>query len=117
MALQPVKTNTSGTGIPIFQAVDHTLRGGLTLDATGLTAGDILKAGTPIAADETTRKAKVAKADGTDVTGLLYEDVVIEPNANIDVVIEGIVYENRIDAVAAPVKTALKGSIIFSKSF
>jgi len=47
--------------IPVFQKVLELARGGFTLDATGLTAGDIIPAGTPIAFDEATRKAKPAK--------------------------------------------------------
>lgn len=120
MALQPVKKTIGNGGIPVFQAVNHTLRGGATLDATGLTAGAILKAGTPMSVDEATRKATVAVTDRlgkSNAVGLLYEDVVIEANANVDVVIDGIVYENRIDAVANEVKSALQGQIIFSKSF
>lgn len=121
MALQPVKKNIGDGGIPIFQSVDHTLRGGATLDATGLTAGAILKAGTPMYVNEATRKATVAVTDKTsgesNAVGLLYEDVIVEANANVDVVIEGIVYENRIPAVADEVKAKLQGLIIFSKSF
>lgn len=119
MALQPVKKNIGDGGIPIFQSVDHTLRGGATLDATGLTAGAILKAGTPMYVNEATRKATVAVTTSgkSNAVGLLYEDVIVEANANVDVVIEGIVYENRIPAVADEVKAALQGQIIFSKSF
>lgn len=121
MALEPIKSNVGSTYIPIFQAVDHTLRGGAVLDATGLTAGEILKAGTPMYVNEATRKAVKATIDGvsnkSNANGLLYEDVVIEANAFVDVVIEGIVYENRIDEVADEHKEALQGLIIFSKSF
>lgn len=109
----------SETGkIVIFQKVLETARGGFSLNATGLTEGGTLKAGTPMAFDETTRIAKVANADGTDVKGLLYDDVRIEGSAPVAVVTRGTVYENRL--VPAQVTAAVKAKlplIIFSKSF
>ena len=38
-------------GIPVFQKVLETARGGFSLDITGLTKGDILPAGTPMTYD------------------------------------------------------------------
>ncbi|MDV3750652.1 hypothetical protein CMU19_04495 [Elizabethkingia anophelis] len=112
-------TKTSGTpAIPIYQKVLETARGGFKLDVTGLTAGTIIKAGTPIAFDESTRLAKKAKVTtgASDAKGLLYEDVVVGSNSFVDVVTRGTVYENRIPTVEAEHKTALP-LIIFSKSF
>ena len=101
---------------PIFQKVLETARGGFSLDTTGLTAGDIIPAGTAIAFDEATRKAKKANDNGSDVKGLLYEDVKVVNGAPVDVVIRGTVYENRIPAVSSQIKAKLP-LIIFSKSF
>lgn len=108
---------TNGTrGIPIFQKVLETARGGFSLDITGLTVGTILKAGTPMTYSGDTRLAKKANVDGSDAKGLLYEDVTIQENAPVAIVTRGTVYNKRIDAVPAPVKTALK-LIIFDDSF
>ena len=101
---------------PIFQKVLETARGGFSLDATGLTAGDTIPAGTAIAFDEATRKAKLANVDGTDAKGLLYEDVKVVNGTPLDVVLRGTVYENRIPVVSDEIKAALP-LIIFSKSF
>ncbi|MEZ2446120.1 hypothetical protein AB6805_30605 [Chitinophaga sp. RCC_12] len=49
------------SGAPVFQKVIETARGGFTLDTTGLTSGATIPGGTPIAYDESTRKAKVLK--------------------------------------------------------
>lgn len=116
MSIQPVKT--SGTaGIPIFQVIDNTLRGGAVL--TGQADGAVIEAGTVLAVDEATREATVAVA-GADsgATGLLLRDVTfVEDGENIvDVVIVGIVYENRIPEVDADHKADLP-RITFSKSF
>lgn len=113
--LQPEKTNGVGT-IAIFQKVLEVARGGHSLDATGLTAGQILKAGTPMTYDGTTRLAKKANVDGSDAKGLLYDDVVIGDNVPVAIVTRGTVYEKRIDAVPAAIKTALK-LIIFDDSY
>lgn len=109
-------------GIPIFQKVLETNRGGFSLDASGLTEGDVLRAGTPIAFDEETRIATKANLDGTDVGGLLYDDVIIEEGAPIAVVVRGTVYFNRIEDLLGDAgnQTAIADAlplIIFSKSF
>ena len=101
---------------PIFQKVLETARGGFALDVTGLTAGDTIPAGTVIAFDEATRKAKLANEDGSDAKGLLYEDVKVVKGIPVDVVTRGTVYENRIPEVSDEIKAALP-LIIFSKSF
>lgn len=101
---------------PIFQKVLETARGGFSLDTTGLTADEIIPAGTAISYDETTRKAKVANVDGSDVKGLLYEDVKVTNGAPVDVVIRGTVYLNRIPETPEEVIAALP-LIIFSESF
>lgn len=110
--------------IPVFQKVLETSRGGYKLDTTGLTAGEVLKAGTAISFDETTRIAKQATVNvgdettpaSTDANGLLYNDTLIEDNAFVTVVTRGTVYENRIPETEQTVKDALP-LIIFSKSF
>lgn len=56
----PVSTSYTN-GIPVFQTVLETAQGGFTLDDTAVAAGTLLKAGTLISFDETTRKAKVGK--------------------------------------------------------
>ncbi|MDF2931218.1 MAG: hypothetical protein K0R36_549 [Chryseobacterium sp.] len=119
--LEPKSTSGSRT-IPIFQKVLETARGGFTLDATGLTANQTIPAGTPIAFDEETRKAKKATLTGTapnqttDAKGLLYTDVVIEDNAPIDVVLRGTVYVRRVAAGIDPVHRKAMPLIIFSES-
>lgn len=119
--LEPTSTSGSRT-IPVFQKVLETARGGFTLDATGLTAGQTIPAGTPIAFDEATRKAKKATLTGTapnqttDAKGLLYTDVVIEANAPIDVVLRGTVYARRVTAGIDPVHRKALPLIIFSES-
>lgn len=48
---------TVSTGLAVFQDVEWNAQGGFTLDNTGLTAGALLPAGTPIGFDESTRLA------------------------------------------------------------
>lgn len=119
--LEPTSTQGSRT-IPIFQKVLEMARGGFTLDATGLTVGEIIPAGTPMVFDEATRKAKKAALTGTapnetsDAKGLLYTDIKIEANAPVDVVLRGTVYARRVTpAINAAHKKALP-LIIFSES-
>lgn len=57
----PVLTSTT-SGIPIFQEIITTAQGGFTLDDSAITAGTVIKAGTVIGFDESTRKVKVAKS-------------------------------------------------------
>lgn len=119
MYLQPKKV-MSDNGIEIWQTVLETAQGGFALDATGLTAGDTIEAGTPFTFDETTRKAKKATSTGdplvSNAKGLLYTDIIVDDSAPLSIVLRGTVYENRIPTVAAEVKTALP-LILFSKSF
>jgi hypothetical protein len=56
-----VKRETATGQIPIFQAQFETAQGGFTLDESVVAAGAIIKAGTVIAYDEATRKAKPFK--------------------------------------------------------
>ncbi|MDO6389004.1 hypothetical protein Q4E40_02610 [Pontibacter sp. BT731] len=118
MGLAPIKTSVSA-GVPVYQKVAEVLQGGASLDATGLTAGSVLAAGTAIIVDEATRKATVVDADTDVPTGLLYEDVVVEANAQVSVVLAGTVYARRISH--APSKTAAiiakLPKITFSQSF
>ena len=103
-------------GIPVFQKVLETARGGFSLDITGLTKGDILPAGTPMTYDGATRKAKKANANGSDVKGLLYVPVKIEEDTTVSIVTRGTVYENRITGgVAEAIKSKLP-LIIFDDS-
>lgn len=60
MGLNPVNVKTAG-GIPVFAQVFEVAQGGFTLDVTGLTAGDVIPAGSPFAADDVTRVAKLSK--------------------------------------------------------
>jgi hypothetical protein len=118
MGLAPVKTSASANSV-VFQRVDTTLQGGASLDATGLTAGNTLAAGTAIIVDESTRKATVVDADGDTPTGLLYHDVTIADDAEVAVVLEGVVYERRISHAASKT-AAIKAKmprITFSNSF
>lgn len=119
--LEPTSISGSRT-IPVFQKVLETARGGFTLDATGLTVGDTIPAGTPMVFDEATRKAKKAALTGTapdqvsDAKGLLYTDLKIEANTPVDVVLRGTVYARR---VTPAINTAHKKAlplIIFSES-
>lgn len=111
--------------IPIFQKVLETVRGGLTLDTTGLTPGDKIVAGTPMTYDETTRLAKPATydsgSDTSDAKGLLYEDIIVPDAADqvqyADIVVRGTVYKNRIPADDIDAHAANIPLIIFSESF
>lgn len=67
MGLQPVKTTVNG-GIPVYQAILEHAQGGFVLDNAPLTEGNIVKAGTPMGYDESTRIAKVVK------TALIHEN-------------------------------------------
>lgn len=63
MDLQPKKTVAAGES-QVWQRVYETAQGGFALDITGLTtlaATAVLKAGTPVGFDESTRKARVVK--------------------------------------------------------
>ena len=66
MGLNPIKTQTAG-GIPVFAQIFEVAQGGFTLDVTGLTTDDVINAGTPFAADDVTRVAKLSK------TAVVYE--------------------------------------------
>lgn len=119
--LEPTSKTGSRT-IPIFQKILETARGGFTLDATGLTVGETISAGTPMVFDEATRKAKKAILTGvdpdkvSDAKGLLKNDVIIEANAPVDVVLRGTVYARRVTpAIVATHRKALP-LIIFSES-
>ncbi|SHJ05756.1 hypothetical protein SAMN05443429_10883 [Cruoricaptor ignavus] len=104
--------------IPIFQKVLETDRGGYSLSKTGLTEGEILPAGTAMTFDEKTRVAKKAKADGSDVKGLLYDSVKIVENAPVAIVVRGTVYKNRIpEASRAEAIIKALPLIRFSESF
>lgn len=124
MSYLELKKEEGAGSIPVFQKVLETARGGFTLTRGSLVKGAILKAGTPIAFDEETRRAVVAKKSeaGSDANGLLYDDVVIEDNAPLAVVVRGTVYENRLPTSGNGIadwddhKEALP-LIIFSKSF
>ena len=119
--LEPTSKTGSRT-IPIFQKVLETARGGFTLDATGLTAGETIPAGTPMVFDEETRKAKKATLTGvdpdevSDAKGLLYTDVVIEANAPVDVVLRGTVYARRVTPAIDEAHRKALPLIIFSES-
>lgn len=121
MGLQLVK-EVASVGTSVWQTVYETAQGGFTLDITGLTVGNTIKAGIPFTFDEETRKAKPATITNTvsNAKGVLYKDVVIAAGASVDVVLIGTIYERRINddksAIAAEHKDALKGSIIFSQS-
>lgn len=118
MGLTPVKTAASN-GVVVFQRVDTMLQGGASLDATGLTAGNTLAAGTAIIVNEATRKATVVSADSDTPTGLLKDDVVIADNAEIAVVLEGVVYTRRVSHAASKTAAiiAKMPRITFSNSF
>lgn len=112
MAKLKVERTTVGGEIPVWIAVTLTALGGFKLDLTGLTAGQTLKAGTAVTFDEATR---LVKADAVTPKGLVYADTLIEEGTSVDVVLQGYVYENRIPAIADPIKAKIPG-IIFSKS-
>lgn len=119
--LEPTSEQGSRT-IPIFQKVLETARGGFTLDATGLTANEIIPAGTPMTFDEETRKAKKATLTGdepdevSDAKGLLYTDVKIQDNAPVDVVLRGTVYSRRVTPEIDDAHKKALPLIIFSES-
>jgi hypothetical protein len=122
MGYLEITEKTGARTKPIFQKILETARGGFSLDATGLTDGETIPAGTPIAFDEATRKAKKATLTGTapdqtsDAKGLLKNDVIIEANAPVDVVLRGTVYARRVTpAIVATHRKALP-LIIFSES-
>lgn len=56
-----LKTDSAQSGKVIWQKVLETVRGGFTLDTSGLTIGATIPAGTPVEYNEQTRKAKVLK--------------------------------------------------------
>lgn len=56
-----LKKESAKSGKVIFQKVLETARGGFTLDPSGLSDGDVIPAGTPVAFDESTRMAKILK--------------------------------------------------------
>jgi aspartate oxidase len=118
MGLIPVKT-TASNGVVVFQRIDTVLQGGASLDATGLTAGDTLAAGTAIIVDEATRKATVVDADTDTPTGLLASDVTIADDAEVVVVLEGVVYKRRISHAASKTSAIIAKlpRITFSNSF
>lgn len=119
--LEPTSTEGSRT-IPIFQKILETARGGFTLDATGLTAGEYIPAGTPMVFDEETRKAKKAALTGTapdqtsNAKGLLYTDIKIEDNAPIDIVLRGTVYARRVTPTIVQAHKDALPLILFSES-
>jgi hypothetical protein len=115
--LQPTQ-KIAPNGIPVWHKSITTLPGGFKLNITGLTEGEVLKAGSAIAYDESTRIAKAAAADGSDAkVALTKEDILIIADAPVTAVVGGIVYERRIPAIPAPVKAKLPQTIIFSQSF
>lgn len=110
------------SAIPIFQKVIGTVRGGLTLDTSALSVGDVIKAGTPMTYDETTRLATVAvDSAGSDAKGLLYEEATAPATDDqveaVDVVIRGTVYKNRIPTADLAAHMAVLPLIIFSESY
>jgi len=62
MYLQPVKTTVNG-GIPVYQKILEYAQGGFTLDnlLTDTSAGNTIKAGTPVAYNEATRIARIVQ--------------------------------------------------------
>jgi len=57
-----LKKEVLSDGIPVWQGGNvETAQGGFILDATGLSTGDTVKAGTPVGFDESTRKAVIIK--------------------------------------------------------
>lgn len=123
MGYLDIQSENDSRQIPIFQKVLETARGGFTLDATGLTAGDVIPAGTPIAFDESTRKAKKATLTGTapnqtsDAKGLLYKAVKVQDSAPVDVVLRGTVYARRVTPAIDTAHREALPLIIFSESF
>lgn len=113
------KTLVGSDGIPYFQSVDHTLRGGAVLDDSF--SGDTVKAGTAVYVDEQTRIAEIETTEGdpsaSNANGLVLNEVKNVEGNVVDVVIAGIVYEERIPAQGKTeeVKAALP-TIIYSKS-
>lgn len=130
MGMQVSKT-TVNYGVPIWQTDNlQTAQGGFTLDTTGLTDGDTIKAGSAFTFDETTRKAKKQTVSGdgsttpysSDAKGLLYEDIIVADSTDVAIVIMGTVYENRIPELDADAdkKAAIKAAlprITFSQSY
>lgn len=122
MGYLEITEKTGSRTIPIFQKILETLRGGASLDMTGLTAGETIPAGTPMTFDEATRKAKKATLTGTapdqtsDAKGLLKNDVIIEANAPVDVVLRGTVYARRVTPAINATHRKAMPLIIFSES-
>ena len=85
MSLQISKEVVS-EGVPIFQKVLETARGGLTLDNTGLTAGKTIPGGTPALYDEGTRMVKVLKtAEIIEVAGSSATTYKVKPGSLLSV--------------------------------
>jgi hypothetical protein len=119
MSYLAITSTAADSGKVVFQKIVEVAQGGFALDATGLTLGATLAAGTAIIIDEATRKATVVDADTDNPTGLLKNDVVIEADAPVAIVTGGTVYARRI--THAPSKTAAivakLPKITFSQSF
>jgi hypothetical protein len=60
LAITSTDANLAGV---VYQKIVEVAQGGYALDATGLTAGTVLAAGTAIIVDDATRKATVVDAD------------------------------------------------------
>lgn len=81
----------------------------------------IVKAGTPLTGDLTTRATNFTAAGASDAAGILLHDVdVTDADANCSLLIWGFVNLDRLDAttvakITSGVKTALDGKIWFLK--
>jgi hypothetical protein len=105
---------TIGGSLPIWLKVNNVDQCGGTIDISGLSAGDIIPAGSMCFLDAAGGTLQIIKdtdtADLGKVNGLLYNDVSIEEGdtyATGAVVFDGVVYADRIPTVPDSVKVQL----------
>lgn len=97
-----------GDSIPVWFRVDSVLPSGVLIDISGKSAGDIIPAGSMVAYDHVGGSASIiaATAESTDlatVNGLLKNDIFVDEGATKasgTVVIEGIIYSDRVNVPA-----------------
>ncbi len=104
---------TVGSAAYAITAID-TSNAAYDVITVGTTLGSALTAGTDVLFQSSATGASAA-AYSVTAKGLLYEDTDVAAGVSVSVVIRGTVYERRVPAVPAAVKTAMP-HIIYSSS-